>query len=200
MNKRQFQKQKTRQHILKVARQELIRNGFLNATTAAIAQKAEVAHGTLFLHFKNKNMLILEILDKELSEINRSIQKVIVSAGDFEQMLLVYLNELQRSEDLFSVLARELPFYSPELRRMILFRQSIIREHFHKFLTEKIAAGLYEKIKIPSALNFFFGTLNYYLSLKNIFVKDSSVIEKFKTEIIETFLAILTKREEMEDE
>jgi AcrR family transcriptional regulator len=191
VNKRKLQKQKTRELLLITAKEEFTKNGFLNTTTSQIATKAGIAHGTLFLHFKSKNTLIVEILDLELDQISTSIQKLVSEAADLEQMLILYLNMLQKDEDLFSVLARELPFYPEELRRTILFRDSIIRSHFQKTIKEGIELGKYRPINVTSAVSFLFGTINYYLSLKTIFVKDGSVIQKFETSIVSTFKTLL---------
>ena len=191
MNKRQMQKQKTREHILKIAKQEFIKKGFLNTTTTEIAQQAEIAHGTLFLHFKNKDNLIVEILDQELDGISSSIQDLVAQSADLEQMLIRYLNMLQKDEELFAVLARELPFYPPELRRKILFRDSIIRSHFHKVIESGSKNGDYRDLDVATAVTFLFGTINYYLSLRSIYVSEGSVIAKFKTKIVNTFKALL---------
>ena len=191
MNKRQLQKQKTRQHLLKIAKSEFVKKGFLNTTTSEIADAAGIAHGTLFLHFKNKDALIVEILDRELEEINLAIQQMIVKAVDLEQLLLQYLTLLQEEEDLFVVLARELPFYNEELRRKILFRDSIIRSHFHRAIKLGIKEKRYRDVDVTSTVIFLFGTINYYLSLKSIFIKEGSVIEKFKTSIIKTIKNLL---------
>ncbi len=191
MNKRQLQKQKTRQHLLKIAKSEFVKKGFLNTTTSEIADAASIAHGTLFLHFKNKDALIVAILDRELEEINLAIQQMIAKAVDLEQLLLQYLTLLQEEEDLFVVLARELPFYNEELRRKILFRDSIIRSHFHRAIELGIKEKRYREVDVTSAVIFLFGTINYYLSLKPIFVKEGSVIEKFKPSIIKTLKNLL---------
>jgi len=191
MNKRQLQKQKTLEHILKIAKLEFTKKGFLNTTTSEISEKAGIAHGTLFLHFKNKDALIVAILDKELEEINLAIQQMIVKAVDLEQLLLQYLNLLQDEEELFAVLARELPFYNEELRRKILFRDSIIRSHFHKTIELGIKEKRYRDVDVTSAVMFLFGTINYYLNLKPIFIKEGSVIEKFKSSIIKTLKDLL---------
>lgn len=191
-----MQKQKTRQKIILAAKQEFIKKGFLNTSTAQIAARVGIAHGTLFLHFKNKNSLILEVLDSELSEINESIHKVILASGDLREMLAAYLHELQEAEDLFSVIARELPFYPGALRRMILFRESIIRSYFYSAIEKDIVLHNYRPINISSAITFLFGTISYYLSLKKIFVQSGSVIGKFKEDIIETFLHLIHNKEE----
>ena len=191
MNKRQIQKKKTRELILQMAKSEFVKKGFLNTTTSEIAEKAGIAHGTLFLHFKNKDSLIVEILDRELEEISSIIQNLISRAIDLEQLLLQYLDLLQEEEELFVVLARELPFYNEELRRKILFRDSIIRSHFHKAIELGIKEKRYRDVDVTSAVMFLFGTINYYLSLKPIFLKEGSVIKKFKPSIVKTFKQLL---------
>ncbi len=193
MNKRQIQKKKTRELVLRIAKEMFIKNGFLNTTTSQIAQKAGIAHGTIFLHFKNKESLIIEIFDLELEEISSTIQNLVFKAIDLEQLLEQYLDLLQEEEDLFVVLARELPLYSEELRRKILFRESIIRSHFHKAIEQGKNEKRYREVDVATAVTFLFGAIDYYLRLKPIFVKEGSVIEKFKPSIIETFKHLILK-------
>lgn len=179
--------------VLQKARTCFKSNGFLKTTTSEIAQSAQIAHGTLFLHFKNKDALIIEILDLELDRISKQIFQIINESNDFELLLSKYLDLLQEQEDIFVVLAKELPFYSDELRRKILFRESIIRSHFQKAISDGINIGKFKDMEISTALTFLFGTINYYLSLKSIFVKEGSVIEKFKDKIIKSFMKFLGK-------
>lgn len=188
-----MQKMKTRELVLRIAKEMFIKNGFLNTTTSQIAQKAGIAHGTLFLHFKKKESLIIEIFDQELEEISSTIQKLVFEAIDLEQLLKQYLYLIQEEEDLFVVLARELPFYSEELRRKILFRESIIRSHFHKAIELGKRKNRYRDVDVATAVTFLFGAINYYLRLKPIFVKEGSVIEKFKPLIIKTFKHLILK-------
>ena len=51
MNKRQAQKQFTREKIIIAAKQIFIEKGIINTATSQIAEAAKIAHGTLFLHF-----------------------------------------------------------------------------------------------------------------------------------------------------
>ncbi|RLD57980.1 MAG: hypothetical protein DRJ01_13175 [Bacteroidetes bacterium] len=191
MNKRLIQKRKTRKLILKTAKNIFITNGFINTTTVEVAKKASIAHGTLFLHFKTKDILILEIFDEILENINNEIQQIIVKTGKLEEILARYLDLIQQQESFFSVIARELPFYSPELRRKILFRDSIIRSYFHKIISKGIETGIYRKVDVSSAVTYLFGAINYYLSFKTIYITEGSVIGKFKDSIIKTFIQLL---------
>jgi AcrR family transcriptional regulator len=196
MNKRQLQKQKTRKLILKNAKKCFIEQGFLNTTTAQIATECGIAHGTLFLHFKNKETLIIEILDQQLETISIKIIKLIQDSKNLQDILSKYLEFLGMEEDLFSVLARELPFYPDQLRRKIIFRDSLIRSKFVKAIQRGIEAGDFINCDSVAANTFLFSTINYYLSLKSIFVTDESVINKFKDQIISTFISFLTRRED----
>lgn len=198
MNKRKIQKEKTRKHILNVAKKNFINRGFLKTTTSAIASDSGIAHGTLFLHFKNKDTLIIEILDQQLEQISFKIMELIRDTRDLEIILERYLEFIQQEEDFFCVLARELPFYQEQLRRKILFRESLIRSKFVKAIETGIGSGLYKNCDSRMTNNFFFSTINYYLSLKPIFVTDGSVIEKFKKRIISTYITMLLREESNE--
>jgi len=193
MNKRQLQKQFTREKIIGAAKQIFIEKGIINTATSQIAEAAGIAHGTLFLHFPSKDSLVIELLDVELAKFSDNIKQLIIETTDIETILEQYLNLIQSEEGFFSSLARELPNYKDELRRKILFRESLIREHFHQVIENGIKENIYAKVDIPSTLTFLFGTINYYLSLKTSFVQEESVISKFHKQIIDVFMKILRK-------
>lgn len=195
MNKREIQKQKTRKLILQTARKIFIEQGFLATTTAQIAAQCGIAHGTLFLHFKNKENLIIEILDQQLEQISFKIVELIRDSSDLKEILSRYLDFIEEAEDFFSVLARELPFYPEQLRRKIIFRESLIRSKFTRVIEQGITSGQLINCDPVMATAFLFSTINYYLSLKTIFVSDGSVIKKFKAKIITNFLTFLTRGE-----
>ena len=199
MNKRQIQKQFTREKIIRAAKQIFIEKGIINTATSQIAEAADIAHGTLFQHFPNKDSLVIELLDVELAKFSDNIKQLIIETTDIDTILKQYLDLIQAEEGFFSSLARELPNYKDELRRKILFRESLIREHFHQVIENGIEQKIYADIDIPSTLNFLFGTINYYLSLKTSFVQQGSVIEKFRDQIIDIFMKILEKTKKLED-
>ena len=193
MNKRQTQKRFTREKIIAAAKHIFIEKGIINTATSQIAEAAGIAHGTLFLHFPNKDSLVIELLDVELAKFSDNLKQLILETTNVKAILDQYLNLIQTEEGFFSSLARELPSHKNELRRKILFRESLIREHFHQVIEKGIKQNIYADIDIPSALTFLFGTINYYLSLKTSFVQDGSVIEKFHDQIIDVFMKILQK-------
>jgi len=192
MQTRKEKKKKTRQKLLAIAKQVFIDKGWLQSSTVDIAEKAGVAHGTVFFHFKNKENLIIEVLDTELLKITDELNDLLHGPHSFENLLNKYLSFLEKEEALFSIIARETPFYPPELRRIILGREAAIRSYFYNTLQDEIDSGSYKNIDITSALIFLFGTINYYLSMRNVFTAEKSVIKEKRALIIQTFHQMLT--------
>lgn len=192
MNKRQEQKQKTRLLIVETAKKLFLKNGFLGTTTSDISKTAQIAHGTLFLHFPTKDSLILEIFDEDLQIVSQKMQNLVVNSTDLKSILKGYLDMIEQDEDLFSIIAKELPYYPNELRRKIIFRESLIRQHFHQAYRNGVNEGFYKDCDIPVTLNLFFGSLNYYLSLKDIYQEEGSVIKRFKNKLISNFIKLIT--------
>lgn len=72
---RQTQKQATRARILEVARRHFERDGFEAASIRAIAEEAEVAAGTVLLHFTDKASLLHSALHDDLeAAVERSLR------------------------------------------------------------------------------------------------------------------------------
>ena len=193
MNKREKNKQNTRQKILEAAKVEFIANGFLNTKTVDVAKRSGVAHGTLFFHFDNKDKLIIEIIEKELFGITGDLYNILNKANGFEELLESYLLFLEGEESLFSVIARELPFYSTELRRQIFFRESAVRNYFYQSIEDEINKGIFKNIDITYILDVLFGSINYYLSLNDVFGYKNTIIKEKKNKIIKNILMLLKK-------
>lgn len=60
---RQARSRETKEKILKTASMLFCENGFYKTTTNEIAKQACVPIGSLYSYFKNKNMILIEILD-----------------------------------------------------------------------------------------------------------------------------------------
>jgi len=192
MNKREQKKQETKKTILEAAKDEFIKNGFLNTNTKTIADKAGVAHGTLFLHFKTKNILMEKVLEDKFISINNQLEKILGTKGNIESLLLGYLNFLQKNESFFESLAKELPYYPPEIRIRIFLKEASARNYFYKCIQKGIADGIYKDIDIKMSLTFLFGTINYFLSNKQNIIKKGSIIAKKKESLIVTFIEFIT--------
>src|SRR5215831_19749859 len=67
--KRNQNKEKTKQAILKAALELFAEKGFYNTSTRAISRKAGIAEGTLFNYFETKEDLALYFFEREMDEV-----------------------------------------------------------------------------------------------------------------------------------
>src|SRR5947199_1155871 len=67
--KRDKNKQRIRQAILKAALELFAANGFYHTTTKAISRRAKIAEGTLFNYFETKEDLAIYFFEQELDQV-----------------------------------------------------------------------------------------------------------------------------------
>lgn len=195
MNKREQARQRTRGHILKVAKQLFIRSGVLGSPTKEIARLAGIAHGTLFFHFPTREDLVLEVFDRELVQVSEDLHELLHKQQDIGRLLSLYLTYLEQEEPFFAVMAREFPLFSEKLQRRILFRQAGIRSYFGLELGRGMALGVYRKLDVTATLTFLFGSIDYLLGRKAVLVGQGSVIREHRQGILDSFLGLVMARE-----
>ena len=182
-NKRQQQKQQTRLKIFSTGKRLFLQRGFIDVTTAEIAKEAGVAHGTVFVHFPTREDLVLAVIDAELARAQERINKLLNDSSDFTTLASSYLDYLAENESFHALLSRELPFYKPELRNRIIFRQALIQMQFIDQLKDVNNAG--------GIVQFLFGMTHYYLSMRDAFRDEGGVIRRFKDSIMTTIRTMM---------
>jgi AcrR family transcriptional regulator len=85
-----------REAILAAAVEEIARNGFAGATTAAIAKRAGISQPYVFRFFPTKKELVLAVLDRCVSRIVRDWENAVPKPGEsrFETLGRTYVESL----------------------------------------------------------------------------------------------------------
>ncbi len=98
--------------ILDAAIKVFARKGFYNATIADVAKIAEVAEGTIYLYFKNKDDLLISIfehsMDLFIQEAARELEGVQDPKEKIKKFLSLHLKLVQKNPELAQVLQIEL--------------------------------------------------------------------------------------------
>ncbi len=84
--KRQYRKQLTRNKLLDIAENVLVKTDF-KASTLSIAQDASVAHGTIFFHFRNRDDLILSVVRRLVFNVTETLYVAYVGSECLESFL-----------------------------------------------------------------------------------------------------------------
>ena len=189
--KRQIAKEETREMILEKTQEFILMNGIVNSSTMAISKYCGVGHGTLFMHFQNREGLISEVLKKELLEIAKKLYKIKESENSFQTLLPEYLNLLEDKEDFLVIINKEFSFLHPDVQREVITTEGIVKKLFYDLIQKGIDKNEFKKVNVKMAISSIFGTINYYLERKEYFVSEGSVIRKKKKDIENYFIEIL---------
>ncbi len=135
-NRRKNSKLK-RERILKAATQVFAHNGFYNSKISEIARLAEVADGTIYLYFKNKDDLLISLFEEEMSKIIKNMRENIAREKGFSNKIVkfieIHLSLIAENKELAEVMQIEL-------------RQS------HKFMKEYMGTKLNDYLNIISSI------------------------------------------------
>lgn len=126
-----------RERILRAATQIFAQHGFYKSKISEIARLADVADGTIYLYFKNKDDLLICLFEEEMNKIIRRMKEEIAAAEGTENKIKTFikahLDLIAGNRDLAEVLQIEL-------------RQS------HKFMKEYMGTKLNDYLNIISAI------------------------------------------------
>ena len=128
------------QRILDAAIAVIAEKGFHNSRVAEIAERANVADGTIYLYFKSKEQILMAALDSAFQAFLRHAKEELSTAHDAPSKLRVlarlHLRELSRNRSIAVVLQTELrqsakflaEFSQRELKGYFNLIRDIIRE------------------------------------------------------------------------
>lgn len=77
--------------ILKSAVKVFAQKGFYNAKVAEIARGADVADGTIYLYFKNKDEMLISIFEEEMAKFITRIDKEMAATNDIIEKLRIFI-------------------------------------------------------------------------------------------------------------
>lgn len=190
---RKQEKEKTRNHILRMALTEFEKYGYRHSNTARIAKNAGVAHGTIFLHFNTKDQLFFEVIHQRVYQESNRLYAAVQDSNDIEALCRIHLQHISEELAFESMLARELPFLPIQLKRQVFTIRCGIVKYFYDVLTKEIEQQKIKSINPASAINSWFGTINYFLANQDMFAQPGKIIEEKGGELIQFFLTTLRR-------
>jgi AcrR family transcriptional regulator len=182
-NQRTVQRQSTRMHLIQTALKVVSENGFAGASTAAIAHASGLAHGTVFLHFRTRDALVVELV----AEVGRTMSERLAALQHDEpalaEVMEAHLTALSENELLYSRLLRESALL-PEIARVHVFAlQNGIAFRLKAAYLRSLEQGLVREMDAVMFSNIWISLTNHYLIHRELFAPNGSVIAKCGAEL-----------------
>ncbi|PIE90689.1 MAG: TetR family transcriptional regulator [Acidobacteria bacterium] len=166
MNTKKLQKKEAkRQLILEAAIRVFARHGFTKTSVSQVAREANVADGTIYLYFANKNELLTSIFDEAMSffiaQATESLNDLNSAPEKLRKLATLHLRNLGENEDIATVFQVELRH---SIRIMKHFSQTTLRAYL-RLMEEIILLGQKEgsirrELDPKILVKVFFGALD----------------------------------------
>ena len=153
------------QKILHAAIKIFSEKGFYNSRVSEIAKEANVADGTIYLYFKNKDDILISLFEEEFGKIVQNMRAALEKEKDALQKIkrfaITHLSIVSKQQELGEVMG-------VEVRQSSKFMKEYINKPFIEYLniirsvvTEGQEEGLIRKDLTPGIMKrAFFGALD----------------------------------------
>jgi AcrR family transcriptional regulator len=193
---RKEQKERTREHLLQTAYQEFAKRGIIATKTLDIAQAANVSHGTLFVHFPTRDLLLIQVIEEFGLNLGKRLQQLAAKKQGIKSTLEGHIAVIQEYEPFYAQLVIEGPLLPPLARYKIFLIQSGIAAYLEKAAKLDIEKGMIRKLPLHLMLNTWLGLLHHYLVNRDLFAPGQSVLATHKSDLIHHFMNCISKHSE----
>lgn len=191
---RQIRKERTRELLIETAYALFSEHGILATRTADVAEAAGVSHGTVFLHFKTQEALVVEVIETYCGRIAARTHELADSGGSVREMLLAHLIGIGEFEPFYARLVMENRLLPPPARDAWVGLQSAVSFHFSRAMERERRAG--KLVEVPDSLlfNLWTGLVHHYLANGDLFAPEGGVIARYGKTLIEAYLKLIRRR------
>lgn len=151
--------------IIEAAVKVFAKNGFFNSKVSEIARAANVADGTIYLYFQNKDDILICLFEEEMSKVltkmRHALEGITDPAQKLERFALAHLSLVEEAQELAEII-------QVEIRQSSKFMKEYSNQQFHEYLNiistiikEGQAQGVFRQEIMPGvAKRAFFGALD----------------------------------------
>ena len=153
------------QRIINAALKVFAKKGFYNSRVSEIAKEAEVADGTIYLYFKNKDDILISVFETEMRKMINNMKRELSKCHDplekIKMFAFQHLNMITENQEWAEVA-------QVELRQSSKFMREYVKDHYTDYINifayiirEGQEKGIFkEGINTGIAKRAFFGALD----------------------------------------
>lgn len=191
MNKREEQRTQTRQRILKAAHERFAESGFEKTKTVDIAASANLSHGAIFVHFKTRQDIVLNVIDEFGKELSRHIDKSIDTNRGARETLLSFTRALSKFENFYVELLQVLPKMPEAVQGAFLLLQNGFSYKLLPAIESEISENRRKQLSESGILNTWFALLHYYLMNRDWYTESGNLLDTMETKLVDDYLTLV---------
>ena len=182
--------------IIETAMKVFVENDYDGTSMDEVALKSGIAKGTIYLYFKNKQQLFVEVI----RELMRRFEIVIYDAADYKSediykkmshIINAMLNFIETNEKYFNMMERQFHIIGKTIKKNQIEKMNESRikmmDIFAKIVREGIEKKIFRKINPEVAALVLFTIITAFSKL-NLFTTGKKAVKEKSNEIMEFFM------------
>lgn len=189
---RQKQKANTKMLIIDVAINLFARDGLTTTRTSDIASAAKISHGTVFVHFSTRDILLDAVIEEVGIRIIKRLHELVEENCGLKQVLEAHLKGIREYEAFYTRMVLESRLLRESSRNSLIAIQSAISFHISQVAEEEMKALRIQSMPIDLLFNTWIGLVHHYLVNGDLFAPNGSVIERHGKQLVEHYIKMIT--------
>jgi AcrR family transcriptional regulator len=191
LSRRSQQKEETHERIVRAALHLFEKRGFAATRTQDIAEEAGISHGSIFVHFRTRDELLIHVCQRFLTAVDAQTRQGLRGSAGLEPFLFAHMEAISAHEALYTRLVQELSALPAEVRALMLETQSAVSAHLKMVLRKDDAFLNLDPSEHPFLFNAWMGVLTYYLLNRDNFTTSEHLLKEQGAQIVELFLKLV---------
>jgi AcrR family transcriptional regulator len=191
MNQKTIKTEKTKQNILNVSKVLFRENGYDKTTTRMISSELGMSTGSIFVHYKTKQDILINILYTEIDKaIGKGFKKSELEVDLDSKILKIF-------EPVFKFYFKEVEFSRELLKGALFERQEILLKQVHSFnsrleglIKTSLETGEINTRKDPYIISRIIFSCYFNILLKEVCYEETPSTRRAITELEEIFNVI----------
>ena len=182
---RKESKEQTRNKIFEHATRLIQEQGVQQVSTKNIAKSAEVSQGSVFLHFKTKNLLVSTVFISYIELFEIEFNKLFLSDISIDELLKNLITIFQQYENILSRIYKDFDYIGED----VIEKLELVESNQKNVIFDIIRKNS-KKLSIVDtfvAIDAFFSQIKIYLTEKELYSPTNSVIRQKRGRIIKLF-------------
>ncbi len=169
--------------------------GFLDLRTLDLAESIGVSHGSVFVHFATREVLLAEIAGELGRRITDRLHAVETNRGGLRRALAAHLECLAADEVIYRHLVLAAPLLPDVLRDAWLCVQSAVSHHIAGAAKRELETGSLKRMPMHLLFNGWLGLVHHYVIHRVVFAPGASVLETHGAMLVAHYIGLLKKGE-----
>ncbi|QHT60408.1 TetR/AcrR family transcriptional regulator [Paenibacillus lycopersici] len=153
--------------------------GYAASSTSEIAQRAGVAEGTIFRHYKTKKALLLAIVAPAMTKllapfVLRGFNNVLDSEYDsYEQVLRAMIENriefLRKNRSILKILLQEIPFHPDMQARLQRDVIAVVLERLRRIVAKFQTGGVMKELPSATVIRLSLSAIMGYIATRTVY-------------------------------